>query len=509
MLASTMSLPELRSRDDDNDDNNLDNAVSMHFTEDSGDDDDDMLFFVILLQSLSNRMDWLISRLKLKLQEHIRHEALLNRQLPKAKTRTSWAEFNQLVSDEHFRRMFRMPRDVFASLCERLCKKVGERVFRPESFLMEGGMAHKKMAAAQQHTGGCMPGEVKAAVLIRILTGGSYLDLVPLFGLVQSYIYKVFDQFVVWVIATFEFPLVKMLRQQQWNVLHEFAQQFSEKSGGAFYGTFGSLDGIAVRITCPRRKEVPDPGNYYCRKGFYALNVQAICHKNKRFLWCNPMNKGSSHDSSAFGGTKLIELLKELSTQLRKEGLFMVGDSACPVYSFLQVPYDQKEVLDDPIGAKDAYNCFLSADRIWIECAFGEFVMRWGLFWRALRFDSVGKCGRVIYAAMLLHNFIVESRMSSNRPDEDEAHFRNFSTESRSAAQLRLTAITNEAPRALVTDNNEPRPTGRPSTCEKALMEHGKSLQNALMLSLAKGNLKRPMESGMKHNDEGHIYMTY
>jgi len=44
---------------------------------------------------------------------------------------------------------------------------------------------------------------------------------------------------------------------------------------------------------------------------------------------------------------------------------------------------------------------------------------------------------------------------------------------------------------------------------EKKLIEEGKSLRNTLMLSLAKADLKRPMESGMKHNEEGHVYMTY
>ena len=64
------------------------------------------------------------------------------------------------------------------------------------------------------------------------------------------------------------------------------------------------------------------------------------------------MNKGSSHDSSAFGNTKLFDLLKEQADNLRKEGLFLVSDSAYPIYSFLLVPYDQHKVENDPVGPR-------------------------------------------------------------------------------------------------------------------------------------------------------------
>jgi len=180
------------------------------------------------------------------------------------------------------------------------------------------------------------------------------------------------------------------------------------------------------------------------------------------------MNKGSSHDSSAFGNTKLIELLKEKAQQLLEQGLFLNGDSAYPTYSFLQVPYDQQEVKADPVGAKDAYNYCHSANRIWIECAFGELIMRWGCFWRTLRFNSLEKNGRVIYAAMLLHNFIVDSRLNST---DDDQYFRDFSTNITSSSQSRMTQLTGESPRALVSDNNEPQPLGRPSMSEKAMIE--------------------------------------
>ena len=47
------------------------------------------------------------------------------------------------------------------------------------------------------------------------------------------------------------------------------------------------IDGIAVRIKCPSSTEdnvITDPGNYFCRKGFHALNVQGMCDAKKRLF---------------------------------------------------------------------------------------------------------------------------------------------------------------------------------------------------------------------------------
>ena len=146
----------------------------------------------------------------------------------------------------------------------------------------------------------------------------------------------------------FEFPLAKWLRERNWNVLNGLASEFAEKSNGVFFGPFAAIDGLAIRVRSPRLADVPDPGNYYCRKGFYALNVQAICDKTKRFLWCYPTNKGSTHDSAAFAASRLHELLKEVAMELHRRGLFIAGDSAYSLSPFLITPYDADDTKADP-----------------------------------------------------------------------------------------------------------------------------------------------------------------
>ncbi len=90
------------------------------------------------------------------------------------------------------------------------------------------------------------------------------------------------------------------------------------------------LDGLAIQVKCPVLKFVSDPGNFYCGKAFYGLNVQEIFNKFKRFLWCAaPVVKGSCHDSTAFQDTKRFQLLVLGSAQeFFEKGLFLVGESA-------------------------------------------------------------------------------------------------------------------------------------------------------------------------------------
>jgi uncharacterized membrane protein YkgB len=85
---------------------------------------------------------------------------------------------------------------------------------------------------------------------------------------------------------TFDFPLHGWLENEDWGSLQRVSALFAAAYGGAFLGCIGALDGLlAVKIRCPTLSDlISDPGNYYCLKGFYALNVQAA--SGGAFLGC-------------------------------------------------------------------------------------------------------------------------------------------------------------------------------------------------------------------------------
>ena len=375
-----------------------------------------------------------------------------------------------------------MSKCTFRVLCAKICSKVGIRVFKPETH-------------CQQHH---VCGEVRVAIGLRILFGASYLDLVGwAFGVVSiQSIYNFFDVTINWINATFRFELVDILNRLKDGddtalvELKDISSEFAADSDMVFCGCIGAIDGLAIRIKSPI--EVPDPGNYFCRKNFYALNVQAICDKSNRCLWISPGHQGASHDSFAWSESKLYNLIHDLKDTLKEAGLFLVGDSTYPMSPFLLIPYDDAQ----PNSPEDAYNFWHSNARITIECFFGEMIMRCGLFWRPLQ-HSLKMCCNIVRAAALLHYFLIDHRENPNiRQMEEEFYFcENTSTNN---------DVTVDMP--LVTDNNEPKPTGRRSNDNLRLQADGKELRIVICTALLQAGLHRPRSNGMRYSSHGLVY---
>jgi len=110
---------------------------------------------------------------------------------------------------------------VFPLLSQVVCQKIGEAVFKSEEWI------NNKYPDNNEHTIPTICGEIKITLSIWFLSGGSYLDLVPLFVVSRSYLYSIFETFLEWILMTFEFPLVRYLREGRWDKLLELADMFS------------------------------------------------------------------------------------------------------------------------------------------------------------------------------------------------------------------------------------------------------------------------------------------
>jgi hypothetical protein len=163
--------------------------------------DDELLTFLLTMQALELEIEDLVDCMESLLARHIREQRRLNRSLPVEKRRIPWSHYVSQITSTHFRRMFRMTVDAFTVLCLRIEAKVGPDVFCSER--------HGK--SQEEHIIPKISGEIKVAVATRMLAGGSYLDLVPLFQISTSHLYQVLDYFLHWVLKTFEFPLVGWL----------------------------------------------------------------------------------------------------------------------------------------------------------------------------------------------------------------------------------------------------------------------------------------------------------
>lgn len=442
-----------------------------------------------------------IQSFKAILEEEETRRCRRERRAPRRLKDASRKRFSQVISDDFpeatFRRYFRMGRDSFFKLCNSIRQTVGDDEFRPEEHL---DAYNSRLRGALKKSGGIICGEVRVAIYIRLMAGSSYLDLMVIFDITHRPIFESFHRVCGWISKTLQFPLVAALEKEDVEYFNTVASHFAySASDGMFKNCIGAIDGWAVRIKRPVANQwLRDPGAYYCRKGFFALNCQAICDHQKRITWISSRHIGSCHDSVAFTDTRLYSLLQQKGDFLLKHGFFLVGDSAYNLESFLLVPYPQA----GPRSLEDNYNYYHSNCRIRIECAFGEMVMRWGIFWRTLNFD-LEQVGDVVSSAALLHNFIIDERC-----EEDCQFIRTFNQQRVNEADNNG-GLNHEVAFAIVTDNNEPRPPGRPSMTGLRSREVGLRIREAICFSLDSYGLTRPTQPGFKYNDCGMVYMDY
>jgi hypothetical protein len=341
--------------------------------------------------------------------------------LRKKKKRLCWSTFQASLTDTQFRRMYRMNRRTFLNLCNVIESNVGVDEFKSERYLesleTQNSMIGSISRAHGATSSGFVSGEIKVAITLRILAGGSYLDLFVIYNIFQTHAYKIFhDTLKNWICNDEIFSINGEQYLNDLEAMKEVAKGFEQNCRcGVFRGCIGAVDGWLVKISQPCRKDgVTQPGDFFSRKGFFAINVQVIVDRFKRVLYKSILCRGAEHDSSAFKASDIHPVLMEKRELLEREGLYFIGDSAYALRSFLVTPYDNAVHGD----GEDNFNFYHSSSRIVVECTFGEVDMRWGIFWKPLKF-SLEKNALIIDASLRLHNFIVNSRMQTLLHNDD------------------------------------------------------------------------------------------
>jgi len=121
-------------------------------------------------------------------------------------------------------------------------------------------------------------GEVRTAMALRVLGGGSYLHFRAAFGVFPSTMYNCLWEVIDAVNASPTLNLCFDRGEPAWR--RRTAQGFQSSRKTLFDNVLGAIDGIAVQQEQPLATDVPCVADYYSRKGFYAFNTQAICNAN-------------------------------------------------------------------------------------------------------------------------------------------------------------------------------------------------------------------------------------
>ncbi|XP_034945557.1 putative nuclease HARBI1 [Chelonus insularis] len=178
----------------------------------------------------------------------------------------------------------------------------------------------------------------------------------------------------------------------------------------------GAIDGCHVRI----RRPVHHQEDYYNRKRYHSIILQAVANSDKVFTDVYIGEPGSMHDARVFRRSPLYE--KALTDPNFFGTYFLLGDTAYPSTPWMITPFRDNGHLTP---GQRQFNYRHSSTRIVIEQAFGLLRAR---FRRLIRFDNlrvdiIVKC---VMASCILHNICI----LHDDPIEDDTSDSEISDES-------------------------------------------------------------------------------
>ena len=186
-------------------------------------------------------------------------------------------------------------------------------------------------------------------------TGGCYLDIIDMHHVASATFYASFERTVKAINTVFadtiRFP---------WGdtpALERMSREFYAANRGSLDGCVLAVDGIAIKLQKPTSLDTMNPNQYYCRKGFHALNVQAGCDARLRFRIASIEHVGSTHDSLAWSCTAAAKYMEDDSKL--PAPYYFVGDEAYVGSDKMLVPWPGRNLPRAPLN-KDGYNYYQS-----------------------------------------------------------------------------------------------------------------------------------------------------
>ena len=148
------------------------------------------------------------------------------------------------------------------------------------------------------------------------------------------------------------------------------------------------------------------PQDYFNRKGYYSVILQAVCREDRRItdVYCGWT--GKVHDARVFRNSDLFERLPELTGMNH-----IFGDGAYPVSRHLMTPYRDNGHLR---VEQQNFNRTLSGTRVVIENSFGMLKSRFRRL-QNIHMTDMKFIVKTVICACILHNLCILN--------EDEIYF--------------------------------------------------------------------------------------
>ncbi|XP_070397426.1 putative nuclease HARBI1 isoform X2 [Dermacentor albipictus] len=179
------------------------------------------------------------------------------------------------------------------------------------------------------------------------------------------------------------------------------------RSNCRFQRCVGAVDGTFVCIRAPSERDDAEKAAYFCRKGYYALNVMVVCDASLRITALETSYSGSVHDSFVWKASSLYAECR--SGSLLHGGEYLLGDSAYPLQPWLVTPVPGNHISGSPAAM---FNTAHSSLRSLVERCIGVLKMRFRCLQRhrALYYGPVFT-SKIIAACAVLHNLCMRAEL--------------------------------------------------------------------------------------------------
>lgn len=268
------------------------------------------------------------------------------------------------LSDEQFKSRFRFTKESVRFIFNKIKPKLTCRIQRRD----------------------CISPMLQLLIALRFYATGSFQAVVgDTVNVSKATVCRVVER-VTCAIALLRRQYVRMPTAQERPTV---AARFFDIAG--FPRIIGAVDCTHVKINSPggSRAEL-----YRNRKGFFSINVQAICDANLQITSVIARWPGSVHDTTIWNDSPLAAQF-EAGTF----GSYLIlGDSGYPCLRYLMTPF-----LNPASPSQEAYNRAQIASRNTIERCFGVLKRRFPCLHSGMQL-KLPKVLKVIVACVVLHN---------------------------------------------------------------------------------------------------------
>ena len=183
------------------------------------------------------------------------------------------------------------------------------------------------------------------------------------------------------------------------------SNQFKFREIAAFPRVVGCIDCTHIRIQAPFQ----DENDYFNRKHYHSINVQAVCGPNYKFNNIVAKWPGSTHDSFILRQSELWDAYERNNLQ----GVIL-GDSAYPNRKWLMTPFSHPNT-----PSQVRYNNSHTRTRVTIENSFGRMKRRFSILHSGARILPEKMC-KIIGTCAVLHNIATDLGLPDFEEIEDD-----------------------------------------------------------------------------------------